>query len=224
LVPITAQSTLQLRLEAGAVLPVAAPAEFEGPGGLTLRGLRFGAAERWIVLVHDEGRDLDGWRRLAVWLAEHGFCALAFDLPGHGASDAPWDPALAPAAVLSALAFATGSGARQLHLGGEGVGATAVLAAAAAAPDASAAILASPSPDERVAPFAELREARLPKLILVGSQSPGAVAKAEAIYRGSIGPCELVQFPVADQGTALFGGDWGGQACEKTLAHLWRRQ
>lgn len=181
-------------------------------------------AESWIVLVHDEGGDLDAWRPLAAWLAVRGFCALAFDLPGHGASDDPWEPALASAAVLSALAFASASGARQVHLGGEGVGAAAVLAAASVAREVRAALLASPSLDERLATFDEVREARLPKLILVGSQAAAAVAKAEAVYRGAIGPCELVQFPVAAQGAELFSGEWGEQAREKVLAHLWRRQ
>ncbi|OLB94595.1 MAG: hypothetical protein AUI15_16920 [Actinobacteria bacterium 13_2_20CM_2_66_6] len=57
------------------------PVEFAGPRGLTLRGERSDAGDHWTVLVHGEGRDLDAWRPLAMWLGERGFSALAFDLP-----------------------------------------------------------------------------------------------------------------------------------------------
>lgn len=200
------------------------PVEFAGPGGLRLRGLRFGEADRWAVLVHGEGRDLDGWRQLAGWLADRGFSVLAFDLPGHGASDDPWEPTLALPAVVAAIDFARSEGSRQVHLVGEGVGAIAALAAASDLTRRVASIVAlSPHADDRVAEFVVVREARTPTLILVGSLRRDALEGAEAIFRGAIGHCEMVQFPVAAQGTDLLAGEWGLHTREKVLEHLLRQ-
>ena len=209
--------------EARLGLPGVIPVEFAGPRTLILRGLRSGQSDRWAVLVHGEGRDLDAWRPLAGWLADHGFSVLAFDLPGHGASDDPWEPILALPAVMAAIDFARSEGARQVHLLGERIGAIAVLAAAAGLTQqvASIAVL-SPIVDGRVAELIDLREARAPKLILVGALSPSALEGAEAVFRGAIGHCEMVKFPVAAQGTDLLAGEWGVHAREKVLGHLVR--
>jgi alpha-beta hydrolase superfamily lysophospholipase len=200
------------------------PVEFAGPGALILRGLRLGQADRWAVLVHGEGRDLDRWQRLAGWLADRGFSVLAFDLPGHGASDDPWEPTLALPAVVAAVDFARSEGSRQVHLLGEGVGAIATLAAAADLTGQVISIVAlSPHADDRVAAFALVREARAPMLIMVGSLGQDALASAEAIYRASIGHCEMIKFPVAAQGTDLLAGEWGLHVREKVLEHLLRQ-
>ena len=197
------------------------PVEFRGPADQILRGLIFGAGERWVVLVHGEGQDLDAWRPLAHFLADRELCVLAFDMPGHGASDAEWKPELAAPAVLAAVDFARSGGARQIHLIGAEVGALAVLAAAARGPHEPDSIVAlSPTIDDRVADLAHVREARAPKLILVGALDPGAVGSAEAFYRGAIGHCELTQFPVSAEGTYLLAAEWGSHAREKLLAHL----
>jgi pimeloyl-ACP methyl ester carboxylesterase len=202
----------------------AVPVEFGGPDTPVLRGQRFGAGERWAVLVHGEGKDLDGWRQVAAWLAGRGLSVLAFDLPGHGASDDPWEPQLALPAVVAAVDFARAQGSRQVHLMGEGVGAIAALAVAAGGSGDIASVAAfSPQRDDRVAKFSEVREARVPKLILVGSLDPAAAESAEAVFRGAIGPCEMARFPVAAQGADLLSGEWGPQVREKVLAHLLRQ-
>jgi pimeloyl-ACP methyl ester carboxylesterase len=175
------------------------------------------------VLVHGEGRDLDGWRPLAGWLADSGFSVLAFDLPGHGASDDPWELALALPAVVAAIDFARSENSRQVHLVGEGVGAIAALAAATDPALQVASIVAiSPPTDDRVAALFDVREARAPKLIIVGSLSPAALEGAKAVFRGAIGPCEMVQLPVVAQGTDLLAGEWAVHAREKVLEHLLR--
>jgi pimeloyl-ACP methyl ester carboxylesterase len=203
-----------------AVLPV----EFAGPRALTLRGLRSGEGDRWAVLVHGEGRDLDGWRPLAAFLADSGFSVLAIDLPGHGASDDPWESALAVPAVVAAIEFARSASSQQIHLVGEGVGAMAALAAATDPTRQVASIVAiSPAADEGVAELIEVREARAPKLILVGSLSPDALECAEAVFRAAIGPCQMVKLPVAAQGTDLLAGEWGVHVREKVLEHLVRQ-
>ncbi len=197
------------------------PIEFRGPATQALRGLIFGAGERWVILVHAEGQDLDVWRPLAHLLADRGLCALAFDLPGHGASDGEWNPELATASVMAAVDFARSGGARQVHLIGAEIGALAVLAAAARDQHQVDSIVAlSPIIDDRVANLTDVRDARAPKLILVGSLDPGAAGSAEAFYRGAIGHCELTQFPVSAEGTDLLSGEWGPHAREKVLAHL----
>jgi pimeloyl-ACP methyl ester carboxylesterase len=204
----------------------AIPVEFGGPGTVVLRGQRFGAGERWAVLVHDVGKDLDGWRELAPVLAGHGLSVLAFDLPGHGASDDPWEPPLAVPAVLAAVDFARSHGAQQVHIVGEGVGATAALAAAAGdsrdISSISSIAALSPRADDGVAMAGDGRGALVPKLILVGSLDPAATESAEAVFRAAIGPCEMARFPVAAQGTDLLHGEWGQQAREKVLAHVLR--
>jgi pimeloyl-ACP methyl ester carboxylesterase len=199
--------------------------EFAGPGGIVLRGERAGEADRWAVLVHDEGRDLDGWRPLRSWLAKRGFSVLAFDLPGHGASDDPWQPELALPAVAAAIEFVRSEGARQVHLVGEGIGAVAALAAAADSSRNVASIAAfSPRLRGSVADFVTAREARAPKLILVGSLELGALEDAEAVFHGAIGPCELAKFPVEAQGTDLLDGEWGLHARETVAGHAMRHQ
>jgi alpha-beta hydrolase superfamily lysophospholipase len=197
--------------------------EFAGPRAMTLRGERSGGSERWAVLVHGVGHDLDAWRPLAIWLAERDVSVLAFDLPGHGASDDPWEPELVLPAVVSAIDYATSQGARKVHLVGEGVGAIAALAAAAEPACNIASIAAfSPQADDRVAQPDQVREARAPKVILVGSLSDGPLEAAEAAFRSAIGPCEMLKFPVVAQGTDLLAGDWGQHAREKVLAHILR--
>jgi pimeloyl-ACP methyl ester carboxylesterase len=212
-----------MRIRATVRKTLVVPIEFAGPRTGTLRGLRSGDGERWTVLVHDVGRDLDDWRELASSLAESGGSALTFDLPGHGASDDPWDPALAAPALTAALDFARSAGARRIHLVGAGSGAMAALAAASAgAEDVASAALLSPRPDGTATLGEETREVRVPRLILVGSLDEGAVRDAEAVFRAAIGRCELVQIPVPSQGAGLLSGKLGDQARDKVLTHVVR--
>lgn len=204
---------------------LAVPVELAGPRAGMLRGLRFGDGERWTVLVHDLERDLDDWRGLAISLAESGVCALTLDLPGHGASDDPWDPGLAVPAVIAALDFAKSAGACRIQLVGAGVGGMVALAAASrSAGEVASAALLSPRPDDAVAGMSDIQEARVARLILVGSLDEGALSDAEAVFRAAIGQCELAHIPVSAQGAGLLSGNWGGQAREKVLAHLVRHR
>jgi len=202
----------------------AVPVEFAGPGNLVLRGQRSGVDGRWVVLVHGVGRDLDGWGSLATWLASQGLTALAFDLPGHGASDDPWDPQNAVASVAAAVDFARSEGSRHVHIVGEGVGALAALGVTASGLGDIASVTAlSPQAEDRVARVSDIREARVSKLIVVGSLSRTSAEFAEAVFRSAIGPCEMARFPIAAQGTDLLYGEWGSQVREKLLAHLVRQ-
>src|SRR3954453_3078427 len=68
--------------------------EFVLQWGTVVRGQRWGAQPDRILLVHEPGTDLDAWGALPAQLAEElMFGVAAFDLPGHGLSDDPWEPA-----------------------------------------------------------------------------------------------------------------------------------
>ena len=67
--------------------------ECELPWGVTVRGQRWGPAPDRITLLHEPETDLDSWADLPAHLAQElGFGVVAFDLPGHGLSDDPWEP------------------------------------------------------------------------------------------------------------------------------------
>ncbi|HSL73314.1 MAG TPA: alpha/beta hydrolase [Ilumatobacteraceae bacterium] len=78
--------------------------ELELDGGIVVRGIRIdgGTAAR-LVLLHDIGHDLDEFGRLPEALAALGCDVLAVDLPGHGVSDDPPDPAAVPALAVQVL-------------------------------------------------------------------------------------------------------------------------
>ena len=108
---------------------------------------------------------------------------------------------------------------------GAGAGAIAALAAVGDASEVVSAALLTPRLDDQVAALERVREAALPKLILVGSLDTNAVRDAEAVFRVATGRCEMARLPVMAQGTDLLAGGWGQQAGEKVLASLrrWRR-
>jgi len=58
-----------------------------------------------VVLLHDEGADLDSVRDLAIPLAQQGFSVLSLDLPGHGLSSGDFEDD-APLAIAAAALFA----------------------------------------------------------------------------------------------------------------------
>ncbi|HEX9855321.1 MAG TPA: alpha/beta hydrolase [Acidimicrobiia bacterium] len=67
-----------------------------------------------VVFVHGAGFDKTVWSLQTRWFANHGYSALAVDLPGHGGSDGPpleSIPALADwlAATIESLGFAEAS-------------------------------------------------------------------------------------------------------------------
>ena len=74
-----------------------------------------------------------------------------------------------------------------------------------------------------MATVGDVREARVPKLIVVGSLGRANDEFAEVVFRSAIGPCEMARFPVAAQGTDLIQGAWGLQVREKLLAHILRQ-
>lgn len=197
----------------------AAPVKFHASDGTALRGHRYGLSGRWAILVHDEGEDLDVWRGLTAELVRAGFSVLAFDLRGHGFSDDPWDPADAPGDVVAALAFAEAHGANALCLVGAGAGATAALVAAGRHP-VRALVALSPRARLNDLPADAVREARAPKLIIVGAADRRTAAEARELYQRSIGWALFESPPVEEQGAQLLASRWGNQVREHLLGFL----
>jgi pimeloyl-ACP methyl ester carboxylesterase len=193
--------------------------EFSPRDAPTVRGNRYGQGRRWAVLVHDEGRDLDSWKGFIPQLVRSGFCVLAFDLCGHGASDDPWDPVFVVADVIQALDFAQAQGATQLYLLGAGIGGTAALVAAGTCATRSIVTL-SPRTHLTSETEADIRASRAPKLILAGSREELAAQQATDVYHRVIGWSILETPPVAEQGTDLLWSAWGDEMREHILAFL----
>jgi dienelactone hydrolase len=196
------------------------PLEIHISEQLVLRGQRYGEpGDRWAVLVHEEGRDLDAWNGLAGPLAGLGLCVVAFDLAGHGTSDDPWDPRCLRAHVLEALGLAESAGATGLYLVGAGTGATAALAAAAER-EVQAIVALSPRAELDGVSREAIRETEAPKLIIVGGEDAVAAEEAADIFRRAVGWGLLQTLPTETQGTALLASNWAEQVVESTLAFL----
>lgn len=171
------------------------------------------------MLVHDEGQDLDAWKSLVPELAALGLSVLAFDLRGHGASDDPREPRLLPTDVVAALRLAESEGARSLYLIGAGAGGTAALVAAGLH-EVQALVALSPRAELDGTSSDALREARAPKLFIVGGADPVAAAEASSVHRSSIGWSMLGSPPVEAQGTDLLASEWGENVAEHVLVFL----
>lgn len=159
----------------------------------TLRGELTRGGDDWIVLVHESGRDLDGWKPIVPDLARLS-TVLAFDLRGHGGSDG--SPGRVEEDLEAALEFARTNGARSVLV--------------AAAGDSVAPALAG---SESAAGFVAIGPtgasvARLPRLIVVASRDEAQVAAGASLRAGG-GWAVVVNIPTADRGLDLLTGDWG---------------
>lgn len=196
------------------------PVEIKIADGPTLRGQRSGEESgRWALLFHDEGQDLDAWRGFVGPLVGLGLCVLAVDLPGHGASDGPWEPSSLPAYVLAVIRYADVQGARLLCIIGAGAAATGALVAAGQH-DVAALVALSPRAEIDGMSAEAIRETSAPKLIFVGGEDPAAAADASEVLHRTIGWGILQSLPTPTQGSALLESDWAGQVVETTLAFV----
>ena len=67
------------------------PVEIEVEAGTKLRGQEWLVLGPPVVMVHDEGGDLDAWGPVLQMSADAGFHVIAIDLRGHGLSDGDED-------------------------------------------------------------------------------------------------------------------------------------
>ena len=96
-------------------------------------GKPFDATLPCVVFVHGAVNDHTAWTLLARWFANHGWCVLAPDLPGHMRSAGP---ALASVEDLAdwTLALLDAAGVERAALAGHSMGSLVALEAAARAP------------------------------------------------------------------------------------------
>ncbi|GAA4263870.1 hypothetical protein GCM10022255_112330 [Dactylosporangium darangshiense] len=101
-------------------------------GTASLAGIVVGQGAKGVVLVHSDLASLCSWLPYGLSLAKLGYRVLAFDLPGHGASE-PLDGAsgTAVAGIAAAVTWLRGQGAEKVVLIGAAEGATFAAVAAA---------------------------------------------------------------------------------------------
>lgn len=179
-------------------------AEFVAEDGTTLRGIRWDGSDRWVLLVHDLGEDLNAWLPLEAVLAESGCSRLAFDLRGHGASDDAVNSNRIDLDVEAAARFAEETGAKRICVISAGRSAVVALGLQRARPFEALALL-SPGLLEGY-DLSSLRGEGTRKLFIVGSADEALAKASSRLHSASIGWCYAVNFPSACQGCSLLEG------------------
>src|SRR5215212_5581639 len=186
------------------------------PWGPVLRGVRWGNGPDTALLLHEPGADLDAWASLPLEIARQlEIETLALDLPGHGLSDDPWDPARLPDLLRNLPDFAPVAGRR--FLVAAGAPATAALEQAPAI-DLSGLICLSPS--TRAAGGNPPRSPRVPKLFIAGSLAGSDLEDARRLASACGGWAVVTSLPVAERGTGLLDSSWGVHLAEEIVAFL----
>jgi pimeloyl-ACP methyl ester carboxylesterase len=193
------------------------PIDFLTADGVLLRGLVEGGGPSLVVLVHDEGRDLDAHGTLVGELIAADIGVLRFDLRGHGLSEGVWSPDQAPLDVAAAVELAEARGAADVFVVAVGSGAAAALVAPI---HARAMVLVSPPGVPPGRDENEARESTVAKLLLVGALDERAEGSAARLQSLLIGPRLLVHLPTAEQGHALYEGECRLQALSQTIGFL----
>ncbi len=201
------------------------PVETAMPDGAVIRGeVTAGESTTWLVLVHQEGGDLDDWRPLNAELAQEEWNLLALDLPGHGGSEGEWDQTDGPDAVQAGIDYARAHGAGSVTVVAAGAGAMWALEAAArglADPGrglADCMVLISPGPIGDADPD-RIRGDGMSKTILSGAFAPGN-EDSVTLLQASIGWTVAVRFPSDASGTALLAGPHRVNVADKIAAFV----
>lgn len=183
--------------------------------GQTVHGVRWGLGDHRVLFLHEPGTDLDGWGSLPRDLAPAlQIEARAFDLPGHGLSDDPWNPELLPA-VISELIAPEGSAANNPILIAAGATAPAALQIA---DELALSGLVALSPHGESQSFS--RSPKVPKLFFAGSQAGADLDKARQLASAGGGWAAVTAVPVDARGTALLDTDWNRRIVESIAAFI----
>ena len=199
--------------------PEVVPLEVATSAGPVVRGQRWGSGADVAILIHAPGEDIDSWADLPLHLAGEGLAVVAFDLPGHGLSDDPWEPAFLADSIQAVMDRVRDDGATRIFLVSTEASVRGALRAAVAGGVAALVVL-SPPDAEDAQTAADLRVGKLPKLLLVGAGQGSALAAARQLYSRCAGWTVLSTLPTSEQGTRLLVGPWGGQAREQIAAFL----
>jgi pimeloyl-ACP methyl ester carboxylesterase len=186
------------------------------PWGAVLRGLRWGNGLDVAFLLHDPGTDIDAWATLPMEIAcQLEIETVAVDLPGHGLSDDPWEPARLPELLHSLPESATADSRKFLIAAGDS--ATAALGQSPSLDLAGLVCLSPQSPGDGWRPA---RSPRVPKLFVAGSLARSDLDDARRLATASGGWSIVTSYPVASQGTCLLTSAWGGRLVEEIVAFL----
>ncbi|MCC7024291.1 MAG: hypothetical protein IT338_15810 [Thermomicrobiales bacterium] len=189
--------------------------EFALPWGPVARGVRWGAGDDAVILLHEPGRDLDAWgdlpRRLAGQLP---LAALAIDLPGHGLSDDPWQPERLGDLLDAVDAALPTSGRRLLIAAGES-GLAAIERAASLELDGLVCLSPGPPADARPA-----RSPIVPKQFFAGALAGDDLNGARKLASLCGGWAVVTSVPVAERGTALLATSWRDRIEDQIVTFL----
>lgn len=198
------------------------PIECRAADGVLLRGEEVRQGSSWVVLLHDEGDDLDCWQAVRHVLAARGWSIVALDLRGHGGSDGDWERASATLDAAVALGRAAAADPDHVALVAAGVTGVLVLEAieqdaldAALRPDALVLV----SPRAASADLASLRGEGIATLVLYGQRAAHA-ADAERLRRASIGWTLGVGVPSERTGDGLLRGSESAVVSDQILSFL----
>lgn len=183
------------------------------PWGPVVHGLRWGSSPDLLLLLHEPGADLDAWGPLPAHLARRlSLEVTAYDLPGHGLSDDPWEPERL-ADLVRALAEREVGGRRFVVAAGSVAGG--VLALAGELGLAGVILLSPP-----VADFPVPRSPHVPKLIFAGSLAGEDVQNARRLATSSGGWAVVTSVPVAVSGAGMLATDWASRIADQSCVFL----
>jgi pimeloyl-ACP methyl ester carboxylesterase len=190
--------------------------EWSLPWEQIIRGFRWGQGSDTVLLLHEPGADLDAWTTLPVAIARQiEVETVAVDLPGHGLSDDPWDPARLPDLLLNLLDIAPAAGRRFLIAAG-----APAVASLEHAPAVELSGLVCLSPQSSGPGDNQPRSPRVPKLFVAGSLAGSDLDDARRVAAACGGWAVVTSLPVAERGTGLLTSSWGGQLIEQIVAFL----
>lgn len=195
-----------------------APIEIRTPDDLTIRGERWDGGERYAVLVHDRGDDLDSVRAIGSGLVAAGFTTVAIDRIGHGASDdrpegdRGGDLGEDLCAVVDSLSLEQG-----VYLVGVGEAAADCLYAAGRV-EPSLVVLVSPRETGQI-PADVLGGDQSPTLLIIGAHDQALEGAARRLRAGRPGAALLVRLPTMDQAAALIWGPYGQQVVNHLVGY-----
>jgi pimeloyl-ACP methyl ester carboxylesterase len=178
--------------------------------------MRWGKSPDIALLLHEPGADLDAWTTLPFEMARQlEIETIAIDLPGHGLSDDPWEPARL-SDLLRALPDLAPAAGRSFVIA---AGVTAV-AALEQAPALALSGLVCLSPQAPSAAGNAPRSPRVPKLFVAGSLAGNDLDDARRLVTSCGGWSVVTALPVTENGTALLTSAWGGQLTEQIIAFV----